>query len=362
MRIAPCLFAVCFLVGDGALGVHQPARADAESAQAAYSAGQGALARKEWAIAQTEFQRAIEQDNSLVEAWSGLGCAHLGAGKLDEGVAALRTALERLAALAPLGAGRLEAYTTAQTRLHEVSREDGALSALARKHSDVLVGISKKYAAKDADAALHALRQAVRLAPDNRKAVEGLDQVVDAFRGKAEPLLTSPVKGGWTWLSPPSWRYEEGLIAGNVENASMIVKHQRKWQGDYDVVMDARIVDTHPKAGAPYFALVPAWNKDEPTLVFGILRGHFYFAERIKPDDADTTTIYDGPYSDSDPGFDPKVWNAFEVRLREKSISVHVNGKELARAERPRDRTGGHVCLKVQNCHVEFRRVEVTPR
>jgi hypothetical protein len=43
-------------------------------------------------------------------------------------------------------------------------------------------------------------------------------------------------------------------------------------------------------------------------------------------------------------------------------MSAWINGKQVAKGRRPNHRMNGFVCLKVQNCHVEFRRVDVTPR
>lgn len=361
--MSPRTIAAGLLVAAALLSTLRADAGDDVVAQAAYDAGNEALKGKYYAAAREKFERALEEDPQLVEAWCGIGLAQAGEGKEDEALASLRKGLGLLEAVAPLEKSRLAMYEAALDKLGDLSSRDAELTKLMRKQADTLLGLGKKYASKDADAAAKALFQAIRLAPENTRVAKMIDDLKAEARGHSVSLMTGALKGMWSWIDPPEWSYEGGIISGDVKDAAMLVKSDRVWSGDYDVLVEARLVDTYPKAGAAFFAVMPAWVKDTPTAKFGVLSGKVHWQDQMNPDDKDSTDLLDMPVQDVEGGgIDPKEWNTYEVRLRGRDMSVYVNGKKLAEAKRPKERTGGHVVLLVQLCKAEFRRVEVTPR
>jgi tetratricopeptide (TPR) repeat protein len=335
---------------------------DADRAAAALAAGDDALAQRAWIVARESYQRALQEDSTLVEAWLGIGHALLGEERQADAIVALRRGLVGLEALAPLAEGRVVRYEQALKRLGELSPEDAELAALARKQSDALFAIGRRYASKDPEAARMALRQALRLAPENRRAAELLERTDGLAPGRAIPLLTGPQKGMWSWMSSPEWAHTEGLLKARVPASAMLIRYDRAWQGDYDVLMEARLVEEFTKDGPAHFALCAGWNDEDDMNVLGYLAGKIVWRDQRGTGEANRTDLYDSPVAYVDKGFDPAAWCSYEVRFRGDSMSAWVNGRQVAKGRRPPQRTTGHLCIKVQNCDVEFRRVDVTPR
>jgi hypothetical protein len=60
--------------------------------------------------------------------------------------------------------------------------------------------------------------------------------------------------------------------------------------------------------------------------------------------------------------FDSAQWNTFEMRFRSKEVTALVNGEVIGTDARPAHRQGGFIGLRVQNCKVAFRNVQVDRR
>jgi protein O-GlcNAc transferase len=81
----------------GAVTRLQAALLESEDFAARVSLGNAFLQQDKHAEAAEQFRRATELDPTSAEAWSLLGQAHLGAGRIDDAAAALRSSLQRRA-------------------------------------------------------------------------------------------------------------------------------------------------------------------------------------------------------------------------------------------------------------------------
>ena len=115
--MSPRTIAAGLLVAAALLSTLRADAGDEVVAQAAYDAGNEALKGKYYAAAREKFERALEEDPQLVEAWCGIGLAQAGEGKEDEALASLRKGLGLLEAVAPLEKSRLAMYEAALDKL-----------------------------------------------------------------------------------------------------------------------------------------------------------------------------------------------------------------------------------------------------
>ena len=60
--------------------------------------------------------------------------------------------------------------------------------------------------------------------------------------------------------------------------------------------------------------------------------------------------------------FDKTGWNSYELRFRGGEVEAFVNGESIGTDKCAENRLRGFVGLKVQNCKVEIRKVEVVLR
>lgn len=338
-----------------------PPCADPDVARAALESGRNALTRKEWDVAVSSFQRALEEDPDLVEARVGLAEAHAGAGRRTEAAQALRASLDRLEATAPLATEQAALYTRARKRLAELSADDAALDLLVRKHADVLVALGTKWAAKDTNVAGDALRAALRLAPDHPKAGAALSKVGEAVARRPVALFNGRDSTGWNGIGP-QWRVESGALVGEVREGAYIITSQHTYSGDFDVLVEASQLEDYPQAGPTFFALKAPWTDDDHWSSLGCLRGALVWRDASGPGEANQRDILDIPYSKLRAGASPRSWITYELRFRGSLMFALIDGKEVAREPRPRDRKSGHIAIVVQHCKVAFRRIEVTQR
>ena len=87
-----------------------PAGSDPETAKTALEAGRSALGRKDWAAARTQFQRALDEDPSLLEAHLGLSESFVGAGDKEQAARPLRGLLQTIEELGERSDEQLALY------------------------------------------------------------------------------------------------------------------------------------------------------------------------------------------------------------------------------------------------------------
>lgn len=343
-----------------ALGVAaSSSHADRDSGLAALQAGRAALARQDWARAQEQFRRAIEEDATLSDARLGLAEAMWGGGDRAKALDALRSLATALEEGAPLTKDDIGVYARTRQILAQSGREDAALDTLLRKHADALVGIANRWTARDARAAELALRTALLLAPDHPKAGDLLAAFSASGVGKPIALFSGQNLGGWQWMVQPEWTFSEGTILANIPDKAMLVATNDSWSGDFDVIVEARMKEQFPKNGPPYFSVMAPWVDPTHNVGLGVRRETLWWFEKTGA--AEDVEHFSKPFAELK-GIDPANWTTFTLKFRGDSVSAQVNGVSLGKVQRQGAVAAGRVCLRVQCCTVAFRRVELIPR
>lgn len=326
--------AIALASGSAFLGA-RAAAPDAELAQAVLEVGKTSLAKKEWAQAQAQFKRALEEDPLLMEARVGLAEAHAGAGERPRASREMRAVLEALEGLPSLTPEQVALYSRARKRACELNREDATLDALVRKHADALTALSGKWGSKDAAASSEAARAALRLAPDHAKAADLRQRLGGGSDGKMVALFNGRDGTGWTKMSR-EWTVEQGLLVGNVPDRALLLPSQKRWSGNFDVLIEASLQEEFPKNGPPHFAVMGDWLDPDRNVALGYLRGDVMWRTQTGPSDAEEKDHFDRPYRDVDPKLDPKGWVLYEIRFRGNEMTALVGGKESVAHRGPR--------------------------
>lgn len=338
-----------------------PAVSDPETAQAALGAGRSALGRKDWAAAKAQFQRALDEDPTLLEAQLGLGEAQAGGGDREQAARSLRALLLTIEELKERSEEQVALYSRARKRLPQLGGEDAALDLLVRKHADLLASLSSKWASKDPGVAAEAAQAALRLAPDHAKATDLRARAAQAGSRKPIAIFNGRDGVGFEPLTK-EWRVEDGLLIGDVTEGAYLLPSQERWAGDFDILMEASIVEAYTANGPPFLAVMGGFVDRDHHLRLGCLRTGILWRETFGPTEAETRDLADVPLARIDPKLTPKSWITYEMRFRGKHVIALVAGKEIGRAPRPKERPECQVVLTVQCCKAAIRRLEITPR
>jgi len=329
-----------------------PVLADRETAVFFTDRGEKALKAGDGADAEAQFQRALEEDATYAPARFGLARAFLATEKRADGVSELKRSIEELRGVAEWKS----TLGKAESLLDEVDRSGAELRALVDAHVEELVSFARKWLKKDEDIAVRALRAALALRPGHAKAAEMIESLGLSAKGPPRELFDGETLTGWIEMGPPRWEAKDGVITGNVEDAAYIGRTLESFEGDFDVRMEARLAEEHE--GAPYFALCPAFDGKDGHYSLGLLRGKVLFQEDVAPE-TDREVYHANPPHD----FEPTEWHVYELRFRGSTVTAFLDGTQLAVDDkRPDTRKGGFIGLKCQDCRVEIRSVQVTPR
>lgn len=354
--VARLALGLCVMLGGALAGSSDP-----EVAKAAMEAGRAALGRKDWAAAAAQFQRAIDEDGSLLEAWLGLGEAQAGGGDRTKAAQSFRFLLGSIEELPERSGEQLALYTRTRKRTAQLGRDDAALDVLVRKHADALAALSVKWATKDPAAAAEAARAALRIAPDHPKAADLRTRATQGPSGKAIAIFNGRDGVGFEPLTK-EWTVQGGLLVGEVREGAYLLSSQQRWAGDYDVVMEASVLESYSASGPPMIGLLGAFADRDHHLMLACLRKGILWRETFGPADADSRDHADVPLERIDPTLSPKSWISYEMRFRGRQVIAVVAGKEVARIPRPKDRPEGPIVINVQCCKAAIRRLEITPR
>lgn len=334
---------------------------DPELARAALEAGRSALARKDWSGAAAQFQRAIDEDAGVLDAWLGLGEAHAGGGERAKAAQAFRFVLGSIEELPERSEDQLALYTRTRKRTTQLGRDDAALDALVRKHADALAALAAKWAVKDPAAAAEAARAALRIAPDHPKAADLRARAAQGSSGKAISIFNGRDGVGFDPLTR-EWTVQDGLLIGEVREGAYLLASQQRWAGDYDVVMEASVLESHAANGPPMIGVLAGFADRDHHYMLACLRKGILWRETFGSSADDTRDLADVPLERIDPKLTPASWIRYEMRFRSKHILALVAGKEVGRIPRPKDRPEGPIVLNVQCCKAAVRRLEITPR
>ena len=334
------------------LAVATPVLADRETATFFTDRGEKALKADDAPGAQEQFQRALEEDATYAPARFGLARALIAAEMREDGVTELKRAVAELGG-DPAWKATLQ---SARKLLDDIDKSGAQLRSMIDAHVTDLVAFAKKWSKKDEDTAVGALRAALALSPGHPKASQMIESLGLSAKGPPESLFDGISTAGWMELAAPHWKVADGAIVGDVKDAAYIARSERMLEGDFDVLMEARLAEAYE--GPSYFALAPAYDGQDGHYSFGLLKGKLLFQDDV---DADTDReVYNAnPAHD----FEPEDWHVYELRFRGKQVTALLDGVEVAvDTERSDARKRGFVGLKCQHCRFEVRRIEFVPR
>jgi len=334
------------------LAVAAPVLADRETATFFADRGEKALKDQDASGAEEHFRRALEEDADYAPARFGLARALIAAEMREDGVAELKQAVTQLGGDPDWKA----TLKKARKLLDEIDRVGAELRGLVDAHVADLVSFAKKWMKKDVDAAVRALRAALRLRPGHAKAAQMIESLGLSAKGPPQSIFDGATLSGWVDMGPPTWKAENGVIVGDVKEGAYIDRSEAMFEGDFDVLMEARLLESYK--GPSYFALCPTFDGRDGHYALGVLKGKFLFQEDV---DADTDREF---YNANPPhDFETEDWHVYELRFRGKRVVALIDGQQIAvDSERPDARSGGFIGLTCQDCRIEIRRVEVVPR
>lgn len=328
--------------------------ADRDAANFFHQRAEKALRAKKFADAESDYRRALADDGSFLPPRYGLGEALLGLGRRDEAVDVFREVLAQ-AEKAVGDAASADLAARARKRLKDLDAGGAALDALVDAHVSVLLEIAGRWTAKDPDLAEAALREALRLKPSEKRASSMLQKMGKAPSGQWTPVFDGKSLGGWVWMNPPTWQVVDGLLVSDVKDSAVIGRSEARWKGDFDVRTEARLLEA--RAGGAYFALLGALKEEYVVSAFGVID------EKITLNEWSGEGHEREAFSARTKGlkrpFDPKDWNVYELQFRKDRVRALVNGEVLTTIARDPARDEGYMGMKVQNCKVAFRRIEV---
>lgn len=334
--------------------------ADRETAKFLGERGEKALAAKDWAGAAGHYRKALAEDATFLPAQFGLGEALVGLGQRDEAIAEFRAFAGAAKALSPLPDGWGSLLQRAEKRLAQFDAAGTELRTLVDRHAAALLSLARKWAKDDPDLAVRAARRALALRPGDAAAAQLIESLGRSPKGEPIALFDGASLAGWIEAVLPTWSVREGAIEGECRDSAYAARTERHFEGDFDVRCEARLLESHEGSGPVFWGVSAAYDGKESGYLLGVLKGALWFEEERGADEA--LGIVDASPSTLEKPFDPKKWHALEVRLRGGRATALVQGEEVGSAERSPARAGGFVGLKVQNCRVQFRKIEVVPR
>lgn len=330
------------------------ALADRESAEFFADRGSDALRKRDHAEAIVQFKKALEEDAGYHPARLGLAEAYLADDQKDVGLVELRRFVGSVRGDEQAADEWKSELKKAERLLSRIDAVGSELEERLDEHRADLRKFARKWQKKDPAIAIRALRQALAIDPNDEDAIEMIEALGASPKGEPVQLFNGRNLDGFTEMAFPTWKVEEGYLVGELKDGAVVGRTEQLFEGDFDVIMEARIVKEHP--GPSLYALAPCSDGLEGRYGLGALNGRIFWEESIDEDsDRDITFL---PPST----FQKDEWNTFELRLRGDKAIAYLNGEELGVDERPERRMKGFVGLVVQNCVFQIRRLEVVPR
>lgn len=333
------------------------AHADRETAKFQAGRGDKALAAKKWDEAEAFYRKALEEDDTFALARWGIAQSLIGAGKSAAALEDLRAFVDAAkAAGAPAEWKALQAK--AERQLLEIDAAGAALQKITDDYVEGLVLLGERYAAKDPGVAERALRRALKLKPGHARAVATLQKMGKSAASETITLFDGQTLNGWDGANPPRWQVIDGALVGFVKDAGLGARSLQIFEGNFDVRVEMKVLEEYP--GPRLASLAPCWTSATNYYQLGVLTNKLMFWDTTSEDqDREIANVL--PSNLKKP-FDLTDWTAFELRFRAKEVTALVNGEVIATDERPAHRQGGFVGLRVQNCKVAFRNVQVDRR
>jgi len=349
--VAACLVALL-------LAQATPSHADRTTAEFYAQRGEKALREKDWAGAQAQLTKAIEEDATYAPAHGALGEALLGAGDRAGGISALRKAIAVGDATKPLPAAWAAPMARFRKRLAELDTAGVALDRIADKYVADLLSFGDRWVSRDLESATAALKDLVRLRPDDPKVKALAAKVEKADAASWTPLFNGRDKAGWDRLESGEWFVAQGSLVGTIGNSTTSAKTKEWYRGDFDIRFEAKLVKRNGPSAC--FAVLGAWTEDYHCSTFGVLGEKVVWLEEAGQGTFEP--LLSAPLTKLKEPFIPEQWTVYEMRFRGDTIQGLVNGNVVVSAPRGPKRGGGAVGVKIQQVIVHFRRLEIRPR
>jgi tetratricopeptide (TPR) repeat protein len=334
------------------------ALADRETAQFTAGRADKALAAKKWEDALGLYRKALDEDATYLPARYGLAQALVGSGASAQAVEELRAFVDAVRATDPPPAEWKTLLAKAEKQLADLDASGAALQKLLDQFADDAASLAEKWLTKDPAFAERTLRRGLRLKPGHAKSAQLLEKLGKSASSEVISLFDGKSLKGWEFANPPIWQVIDGEIVGDVRDAATYTRSERRFEGDYDVRLEARRIEEHP--GPTWYGVLPAWTAEENCYDLGNLGRKIVWFEGLgKGKDRDIVNV---PYEDLKTPFDPQKWNLFELRIRGGKATALVNGEVVGEDQVPATRKGGFIGLKVQDVKAAFRKIEVELR
>jgi tetratricopeptide (TPR) repeat protein len=352
VKVRPAILAVALLLG--------PAQAFADRPTAEFQAARGdkSLQDKDWAQAEESYRKALTEDAAFHPARYGLALALLGVGKSQPGIEELRkfvTAVKADASAPP--AWKLLAVK-AEKQLKDIDASGADVQKITDRWADELVAFARKVSAKDPVTAKRAARRALELRPGDKGAGEVLEKLGESAKGPPIVLFNGKDLKSWSQAEFPYFQVADGYLMGLVRQGSRLLYADHPVEGDFDIRMEARILEEYE--GEPVLTLLLYRSGAYDYTALGIINRKAYFIDRTS--DNEKSVLLKKPITELKVPFDPEQWTTYEMRFRGDSVVAVVNGEVLATERRTDRMKGGFVGINMQVAKAAVRRVEIQPR
>jgi len=334
------------------------ALADRSTAESHAATGEKALQDRDWAKAEGEFRKALAADASLLTARYGLSQALLAAGRGAPGIEELRKFVSEVKADASATPAWRSLAAKADKQLQGIEASAADLRKIVDRWADELVAVARKAAPKDPSTAKRAARRALELRPGDRGAGAVLEKLGDAARGPPVVLFNGTDLANWSKVELPYFQVEGGYLVAQVPKGSRIVYANQPVDGDFDIRMEARLLEEYE--GDPLASLMLYGTGPYDYLSLGFINRKAYFLDRTS--ESEKQILLRKPATELKVAFDPEHWTTYEMRFRKDSISAVVNGEVIATEIRTERRRSGFVGINVQGAKAAIRKVEYQPR
>ena len=76
---------------------------------------------------------------------------------------------------------------------------------------------------------------------------------------------------GWMWAEPVKWEVKDGVIVADVKQEAMVIRANPRFDGDFDIVMEALVKERGPGPVPAYFALLAPYEGDDAYVSCGVM-------------------------------------------------------------------------------------------
>ena len=338
-----------------------PSGADRDQALRLAEEADKLLKARDWPGALAGFEKALAADEESLPALRGRAEALLGAARKADALAALHAGVRIGEARRTLPAGDVGSLMAMRTRLAELDPVSSEIESLLRKHAEGLAGQSVKWMTKDPAAAERALVRALRFVPDHAAAGDRLGRIQRARAGKRVTLWNGRDFIDWSWAEPPRWSVKDGAIHGDMLKHAMVVRSNKRFDGDMEVEIEARLVQRSDDLPVQ-FCMMPAYEGDDAYISYGFFVDHLSIGHGTSRKDGGEREIFGQRVAELDPPVKPEEWHTYTLQLEGPNLRAYLDGKLVGSVARPAGRDGGYLALRVQGCIAQIRKVVVTPK